>query len=194
LFRKFAGGKQPFRQQNALRFSLTWTLVALLPVLLTATGRTAFMSSIGVAWTLAILFGVAWQQVRARPARARFLFGAALALFLAANLGVATYRTYWWRQASATMEQVVEQVDAVLEEIPPGTPICLVGLPDHLRYAYLFRNAFPALQEARYPAQRITAILDTCPPAEVPGSATACGEGAVILQYTGGRLRSSQVP
>lgn len=142
-----------------LKFACLWSIVALYPVILTATGRTAFMSSIGVIWSISILSLTAWNKVKAQPLLQR-LFTAAMILFVVANLGVAWYRAYWWRQAGLTMQSVLSQLEYSVENIPVGSKICITGLPDHFRHAYTFRNAFPSITQRLYPNREIQVILD----------------------------------
>jgi hypothetical protein len=148
--------KTPERPQQALWFAAWWSLIALYPVILTATGRTAFMSSIGIAWMLAIGWAAIWQVAD----RQRTWCAVALILLVGAHAGVASYRAYWWRQAGNEMERTIARIDASLADIPPGAAVCVVGLPDHLHHAYVFRNAFPALNQVRFPDHVVHAFLD----------------------------------
>lgn len=184
------------RQRKALLFSLVWSLVSLLPVILTATGRTAFLSTMGVAWALSILFFFAWQQAT-RPRLRRWAV-VALALLVSANLVVSTYRTYWWRQAGHTSRSVMDQVADHLEALPTGlssAPIWIVGIPDHIHHAYVFRNAFPAAGQLSLPGWTLNAILDRELQAELVQHTASewiervpCSD-CVILEYSDGRLR-----
>jgi len=148
--------KTPERPQQALWFAAWWSLIALYPVILTATGRTAFMSSIGIAWMLAIGWAAIWQVAD----RQRTWCAVALILLVGAHAGVASYRACWWRQAGNEMERTIARIDASLADIPPGAAVCVVGLPDHLHHAYVFRNAFPALNQVRFPDHVVHAFLD----------------------------------
>ncbi len=153
--------RQCIRHRKALLFSLVWSLVSLLPVILTATGRTAFLSTMGVAWALSILFFSAWRQ--ATQPRLRRWVVVALALLVSANLVVSVYRTYWWRQAGHTSRSVMEQVADQLADLPAdpsGAPVWLVGIPDHMHHAYVFRNAFPWSGDLSLPGWTLNAILD----------------------------------
>jgi hypothetical protein len=156
---KSGGPSSP--QRRALLFSLVWSLALLPPVILTATGRTAFLSTMGVAWALSILFYAAWQRGSRRQGRRWAVV--ALVLVLSANLVVCGYRTYWWRQAGDTSQALMEQLGDRLAELPIGplsTPVWLVGLPDHLHHAYVFRNAFPEAATLSLPGSTVDAILD----------------------------------
>ncbi len=149
--------KTPERSQQALWFAAWWSLIALYPVILTATGRTAFMSSIGIAWMLAIGWAAIWQVADRR----RTWCAVALILLVGTYAGVASYRAYWWRQAGNEMERTIARIDASLTDIPPGAAVCVIGLPDHLHHAYVFRNAFPALNQVRFPDHIVHAFLDS---------------------------------
>lgn len=146
----------PERLRPALWFAAWWSLIALYPVMLTATGRTAFMSSIGIAWMLAIGWVAVWQVADRR----RTWCVVALILLIGAHAGVASYRAHWWRQAGNEIERAIARIDAGLADIPPGAAVCVVGLPDHLHHAYVFRNAFPVLNQVRFPDHIIHAFLD----------------------------------
>ena len=149
--------KMPEYLQQALWFAAWWGLIALYPVILTATGHTAFMSSMGIAWMLAIGWAAVWQVAVQR----RTWCAVALILLVGTHAGVASYRAYWWRQAGNEMERAIARIDASLADIPPGAAVCVVGLPDHLHHAYVFRNAFPALNQERFPDHVVHAFLDS---------------------------------
>jgi hypothetical protein len=149
--------KMPEYLLQALWFAAWWGLIALYPVILTATGRTAFMSSMGIAWMLAIGWAAVWQVAVQR----RTWCAVALILLVGTHAGVASYRAYWWRQAGNEMERAIARIDASLADIPPGAAVCVVGLPDHLHHAYVFRNAFPALNQERFPDHVVHAFLDS---------------------------------
>jgi hypothetical protein len=154
------------RRQNilhgkALLFSLAWSLVSLLPVILTATGRTAFLYTMGVSWALSILFLSIWRQVT-QPRLRRWAV-IALALLICANFVVSVYRVYWWRDAGNTSRSVLKQVADQLADLPAdssGATVWLVGIPDHMHHAYVFRNAFPEAADLYLPGWTLNAILD----------------------------------
>jgi hypothetical protein len=190
------GNRGSVRQRKALLFALVWSLISLLPVILTATGRTAFLSTMGVAWALAILFHTAWRQATS-PQLKRWAV-VALVLLVGANLVVSAYRTYWWRQAGhisrSVMGQVAEQL-AVLPTDLSGTEIWLVGIPDHVHHAYVFRNAFPEAGNLSLPGWTLYAILDRDPQGDTVQNTTPewieqvpCPE-CVIFWYDDGRLQ-----
>lgn len=144
---------------RGLAFAAAWGLIGLGPVFLTGTGRTAFVSSMGVAWAIAIVFVSLWRRLPRRGGRRWLLL--ALALLVSANLLVSAYRTYWWRQAGDTMQATLAQLDVQLRDVPDGAEVWLVGVPDHLRHAYTFRNAFPAAGQLLNRRQIIRMALDT---------------------------------
>lgn len=147
--------------RQAGRFTCCWSLVALLPVILTAAGRTAFMASIGVVWTIAILLFILWEKTRTCTTIWRGGLIAGTVVFVCLNLVTSSYRVYWWRQASEVTQNVIRQLDNELATIPKGRWIRIVGLPDHLNHAYTFRNAFPYFNLMFFPDHRIHATLDT---------------------------------
>ncbi len=57
------------------------------------------------------------------------------------------------------MEQVADQL-ADLPADPSGAPVWLVGIPDHMHHAYVFRNAFPWSGDLSLPGWTLNAILD----------------------------------
>jgi len=190
-YRRFGPGRSLSEYDRARKFALGWSICALLPVVLTATGRTAFMSSIGVAWFIAVLSFVAWRSAR-DDQKARRAVVAALALFIIANLLVSSYRASCWRQAGHTMENVLSQLDHQLRGTSDDSEICLVGLPDHIEHAYTFRNAFPALARLLYPDRNMRAILDVDSTGQERtvqelGRMDVCGNG-LVLWYDGTAL------
>lgn len=145
---------------SALRFTISWSVLALSPVFLTATGRTAFLSSMGIAWTIAILFTIVWQNFSTTSDKKKLLM-VALSLLISANLLVSSYRTYWWREAGETSRATLLSLNDQLKEVPTASEVWLIGLPDHLKHAYTFRNAFPAINKLLYPDWNMHVILDT---------------------------------
>jgi cbb3-type cytochrome oxidase subunit 3 len=151
-------GPGPVWPSRMLGFAVAWSLVSLAPVALTATGRTAFLSSIGVSWTFALLF----VSIRHVPLPARFARWSlvALVLWAGANLGVSAYRADCWRSAASTSKRVMSQLETHLSGEQSNHTVWLVGLPDHLKHAYTFRNAFPDAAKLRFPGWDIQAVLD----------------------------------
>jgi hypothetical protein len=145
---------------QASKFTCCWSLVALSPVILTATGRTAFISSIGIAWTMGILLFIIWDNLTYNVL-CRKVFVAGLVVFVCINLAVSVYRVHWWRRASWVTQSVIQQLNKELQTIPRNEIICLLGLPDHLNHAYTFRNAFPHIGKALYPGYKFKVVLDT---------------------------------
>jgi hypothetical protein len=161
LYLRYAKSETFLRCSNVLKFACFWSLVALLPAIFTATGRTAFISSIGVVWLIATLLVLVWNNIRTKPALPRRILVLATSMFICINLAVSSYRVYWWRQANHTMENVLLQLNNELSRIPPKQDVCLVGLPDHLKHAYTFRNSFPHINSLLFPDHDIKVILDT---------------------------------
>jgi hypothetical protein len=165
-----------------MMFAVLWTLLAIAPVILTATGRTAYLASIGVAWT----FAAAFAGLAVRSRRTRAILVVALLAVLVANATVLANRALWWRRAAAAVGEVFTQLDYELREPPASHAICVVGLPDHLRHAYAFRNALPAAFEVTYPHHDVRGFVDSDYAAAdtdraVPGR--EC-DGAVVYTYS----------
>jgi hypothetical protein len=145
-------------QPRVFGFAVAWSLVSLAPVALTATGRTAFLSSMGVSWAFALVF-VSIQRASLPKPFVRWSL-VALVLWAGANLSVAAYRVYWWRNAADTSEMVMNQLETQLIGEDTDHAVWLLGLPDHLKHAYTFRNAFPAAGQLRFPGWDLHAVLD----------------------------------
>ena len=88
------------------------------------------------------------------------------------------------------MTSVLLDLQRRQSSLPPGQAVCLLGLPDHLHYAYTFRNAFPALSELLYPrrALHVTLAEEDC--AVGTGIPLGC-EAALVLNYLNGKLVSA---
>jgi hypothetical protein len=147
------------KENRGALFLIIWSVAALSPVILTASGRTAFISTIGVAGIVAILWVTVWEIYS--PQMWPLLF---LILFVGANVIVTADRTHWWRQAGLLMESSLINIERELREIPENSKVCLVDLPDHVRHAYVFRTSFPAINERVFPEWDIEVILDSSPP------------------------------
>jgi hypothetical protein len=182
----------------AIKFAVAWSVIALFPVLLTAAGRTSFLSSMGVIWALAIVTSANWDASIMRHGGKRWAL-AALAMYLSALTLISSYRAYWWRESGELSLSVVQQLDMLSQAHQDiREDVWIVGLPDHLRHAYTFRNAFPSASRLIAPAWRITAILDT----ELDGqskdqAATRVSDAnpnAVVLVYEKGRLERVASP
>ncbi|MGB9751973.1 hypothetical protein [Roseiflexus castenholzii] len=166
----------PRHQARILLFAAAWSVIALHPVLLTATGRTAFMATIGIAWMIAVGWSAVWQVAEER----RALCVTALILLIGTHAGVASYRAYWWRQAGHEMERALAWMDSTLTDVPSGAIVCVTGLPDHLHHAYVFRNAFPTLNRVRFPDHMVHAFLDA--DRHLAQTAEVC-KSAYIIHY-----------
>lgn len=196
-----------WREQAATRrtvlFAATFAAVALAPVLPIVTERTAFLSSVGVAWALAGLFVGLLEVAQRHTAGAADVVAVALALYLAANASGLVYRCMWWGRAAETSRSVIGQLETQLAELPPEADVWLVGVPDHRAYAYIFRNAFPWARDVMGLRQSIRVVLDTELPAAADGrmlrpqpgewsSWLGVSPGAVVLWYGGGTLTRMQ--
>jgi hypothetical protein len=184
------------RSCKVLVFAALWSLVALSPVILTATGRTAFLSSIGVTWSFAIFLVLLWQHLPHRANRRWVLVS--LVLLVSTNLLVSGYRVYWWRRAGDMSRDTLVQLSNQVTGVPINRTLWLIGLPDHVKHAYIFRNAFPAAGRLLFPAQDIRVALDVDVKgltrqraAEYVVEKTACTD-CVIFWYKDGVLERIQ--
>ena len=50
----------------------------------------------------------------------------------------------WFGKSAEMNEVVLLQLDTQIENLPAGTQILLVNLPDHLEHTFTFRNTFPS--------------------------------------------------
>ncbi len=83
------------------------------------------------------------------------------------------------------MQSVLSQLSYELESIPSSSRICVAELPDNLRHAYIFRNAFPSINQLIYPNRDIQVVLDS--ELNDPKENYVCMEG-VGFWYNGGLL------
>jgi hypothetical protein len=144
---------RPLTSAPMAGLATAWIGIAVLPVALIATGRTFYLASVGVAWLLA--FGVR----RASPAVG---IGVLSLLFLGYGIGVSE-RTTAWHTAGETTHRVIAELAPVVTQTSPGTAVCVSGLPDHHRHAYLFRNGLPPLAALLWPTATViaTSAADT---------------------------------
>jgi len=179
---------------RALVFPMVFTALALAPVLPIVAERTAFLSSIGLAWALAALSVSLWDSALARGVGARQAVAVILGLFMAAQLSVLIYRCTWWGRADQTSRAVFAQLEGELASAPPESEVWVGNLPDHLAFAYVFRNAFPWAGTVLGMDHPISATLDTeladLPPAVLRGLPERLGAptGAVVFWYDRGVL------
>jgi hypothetical protein len=144
----------------ALTFSVAFTLISLIPVIFVIWERTTFISSMGIALTLSLLFTSAWNYSAGRQAMQKLIM-VAFILWISTNTLTLIRRNYWWGQAGTANKIVVDQLGDYLNELPAGAQVCLVNLPDHFENAFAFRNSFPKAAELLGYQQVIYPILDT---------------------------------
>lgn len=127
-----------------VRGGLAWIAAASLPFLpLPGSGeRFHYLPSFGACLVLALLGEAAWRRARGSARRAPAAAAAALALGLivAANLD----RQSDWRIAGQWTRGIVERW-AYLRVLDPASPVEFLGVPDHHRSAWVFRNGFPSM-------------------------------------------------
>jgi hypothetical protein len=164
--------RQTSRRACVLTVAVAWCVATLVPVLPIVAERTAFLSSIGLAWLVASLAVGAWNAAQhMRTPRTAIATG--LVLFVAANAAALVYRAHWWSAAGAISRDTIHELEARLGDIPPDQPVVLLGLPDQVRYAYVFRNAFPFAGRVLGHEAPVRAVLDTAPvgtPADPPAA------------------------
>lgn len=151
---------------RAFVFAIGLSIVALAPVILMISERTAFLSSIGVALALSVAFVCTWDALSERgeyKGRMKRVIAVAVVLYTITNASVLIYRSSWWAKAGKISETVLMQLDDQIRELPTDTEIWLVNLPDHVEYAYVFRNTFPAASDLlEFLSHRsIQAVLDS---------------------------------
>ncbi len=127
-----------------VRGGLAWIAAASLPFLaLPGSGeRFHYLPSVGACLVLAALGDAAWRRARTAAARRRLATGGALALavILAANLD----RQADWTLAGRWTREIVDRW-SYLKLLDPAEPVEFVGVPDHHRSAWVFRNGFPSM-------------------------------------------------
>lgn len=147
-------------QLRSLIVAVSWGLVTIAPVLPIVSERTAFLSSVAVAWVVALLVVGTWVAANERRwVRAAVVVG--LVMFMAANAISLMYRAHWWGMAGAMSRDTMAQLEAQFVLVPPDQPVVLIGLPDHVRHAYVFRNAFPHAGRVLGHQAPVLAVLDT---------------------------------
>jgi len=171
--------------------------VALFPSIFVFAERTAFLSSAFVSLSLSCLFVQAWDRLAKRRLGFRSLVLAALVLWTSAQAITLVRRNYWWGQAGALSKAVMEQLGKQIDGLSSDTQVWLLGLPDHLENAYVFRNAFPTAARVLGYEPQVRAVLDV----ELDGLSVQervererqllASSSVYVLWYEGGSLRAS---
>jgi hypothetical protein len=136
-------------------------LAALAPAILITTERTTFLSSCGVALGLSAFSIYAWDLARRVGGVSGRVIVLAFALFMVVNVVSVIYRSWWWAQAGQVSQSTLAELRERTDDLPPSAEVWLVDLPDQLKYAYVFRNAFPAATDLLGFSQEVHAILDS---------------------------------
>lgn len=144
-----------------VKISITWIVIAILPVLPLAAGRTAYLISIGYAWVLSLFIFSIMQSIKYSSRKIKIYFVALFFLLITINIFSIQYRAYYWRLAGSTVNNVINQIRDNVKDIPLREEIYIFNLPDHINRAYTFRNAFPTIREIHFPNRTINARLDT---------------------------------
>jgi uncharacterized membrane protein len=174
----------------ALIFGITLALAALAPVIFEIWERTTFMSSIGVALCLAMLFVNGWDGLTKRRKSLRPFLILALGLWLSANLVILLQRNSQWGRAGSANQAVIAELENYLPELSPDTKVQLINLPDRFGEAYTFRNTFPSAGVLIGYLQPISATLDVeMIKPQSPQIRPAHGDSAIVrLAYENGHL------
>jgi hypothetical protein len=144
-----------------LLFSFVWIILALAPVIFIVAERSVFLSSIGIVLMLSTLFVGAWDTAKEHGEWMKRAIAAIIILYAGLNTYVLGYRSTWFGKSAETSKAVLMQLDSQIENLPTGTPILLVHLPDHLGYTFTFRNTFPAATKILEYDSSIRTVLDT---------------------------------
>lgn len=167
----FSLRKHPLR--NASLFCFSWMLLSLAPVYklfsisdILQNSRYGYLASaplcclltLGFAYVLQLLQS-RWRSVASnqglagaadRPALARTAFGA-VALVLATmftTAGLMLHRNNEaWAEAGRTANAIVAQLRRFYDETPGDPQVMVLNLPDHLKGAYICRNAFEGMTQ-----------------------------------------------
>lgn len=130
----------------------------LAPVAPIVTERTAYVASIGAALGVAAV--IVYAGSAAISSRQRRALACAVAVFVIANAAVLEHRASYWLAAARANERISAQVEAAAGSVPLPSEVWLLGLPDTMRYAYAFRNAYPAAAELVDAGAPVQAVMD----------------------------------
>lgn len=149
------------KHTRALVFSVVWAVSMLAPVVSIVAERTALLPSIGIVMALSLLFVQAWKCIKDYNKQLARGLAVLVVLYIGANVLTLEYRCAWWGKASEVSVSLFEQLNTHINDTPIDNEVVLVNLPDHLEYAYMFRNAFPEAATVLNYKHNIRAILDT---------------------------------
>jgi hypothetical protein len=178
----------PNRTWRALTFAALFAAVTLGPVLPIVSERTAFLASVAVAWALGIVaVGARDAALRGAPRRRGQIAGqrrgdednrrpartgalpvvvlGAVAVLASAHLLALAHRAAQWQAARDVSRTVMTQLETEVPALSPRSEVWVVDLPDHIGFAWAFRNAFhpdrAAASEVLGLGRRVRAVLDT---------------------------------
>ncbi len=161
IFIKYSGVKHLSKYNKLIKLSIGWILISLLPVLQFASARTAFLMSIGYSWIFSIFIYTIITGIKNSNKEIKLAFATFAFILIIINTSVFQYRSYYWRQAGYTVNNITLQINNIVKSIPEGEDIYIFGLPDHINRAYTFRNAIPTINQIYYPKHNLKVWLDT---------------------------------
>jgi hypothetical protein len=161
LFIKHSNVKYLSKYSRFIKLSIGSIFISLLPVLPLASGRTAFLMTIGYSWLFSIFIYTLFNSIKFSTKKIKLIFAVCSLLLIFINIGVVQYRGHFWRLAGYTVNNVTHQLNSIIKSIPDGEEIYIFGLPDHINRAYTFRNAISTINQIYYPNHNLRVWLDT---------------------------------
>lgn len=147
--------------KKSLLFSFVWIVVALAPVIFIVSERSVFLSSVGIVLLFSTVFIGAWDIAKERGKWMKRAAAIVIILYVGLNACVFGYRSVWFGRSAKVSKSVLMQLDSQIENLPTGTHILLINLPDYIGYAFTFRNTFPSATKILEYDFDIEAVLDT---------------------------------
>jgi hypothetical protein len=156
-------------------FCAAWFSLAYLPFFIVHgfADRFAYASSASVA---VILSGAVWAVYRrSRPIGIVVLFG--LVCFFAVGM---QNRITIWKHAGMLAYRIVLDIKAAEPELPPGTTLVLLDVPDMYKHALFFMTGLERAVRLQYPSSAIFSVRR-----EIPSSST---DPVIVFQYVRGHM------
>jgi len=156
-------------------FCAAWFGLAYLPFFIVHgfAGRFAYVSSVSVA---VVLSGAVWAiYQRSREIGMVVLFG--LVCFYAIGM---QNRITIWEQAGILAHRIVDDIKAAEPELPHGTTLVLLDVPDMYKHALLFMTGLERAVRLQYPGNAIFGVRRAIP--------SSCREHVIVFRYVGGGM------
>ena len=153
--------RQNDRFLKSLLFALVWVIGVMGPIIIIVSERTAFMPSVGMVVMFSVLLMGAWYAVQKRGQWLRGSFLIIIVLHLGLHMQVLRYRSAWFGQSAELSRLVMAQLETQLNDLSPETTIIVADLPDHIGYAFTFRNTFPPANQILKHTFEIIPVLDS---------------------------------